>query len=787
MKKFFYALILLAFLFTSSVENVYAQTTSKKIPQSNEEVTVRDGIHPVKNSQLVIQSKEKSQKVTLISTNSKGELSTKITDGDYSVKAVNKGNQWYSTNESFTVKQGKVKSSEKQVIQVSDKKEAKVAGPKSELNIEGKLVEGEKGLKGNLVVSKYTSEYDEEVMLIPTKGNGEFSTSLEDGNYLLFGVEFEDGFYRQELYFSVVDGILYINEEMQKSLMISLPALSYKGKVTDGSKPVSEVGIDLERVINEEDYNFEFVEHVRTNKKGEFSLRELQDGQYMVSVYHETYYAWKKVMFEVENGATYIDGEKANLLNILVPTITLKGQLVEGKTPITNAWIGIEGYDDNGEQTGFFDMGVDKKGNFGYRLADGQYVIREVYENNRQSMVNVAFEIQNGKMVQDGVTKDSLTINLPPVTLKGQLEDQGEVLQGHIYVEKTTEEGIVEWYNASTDESGMYSLRLTDGNYKVTGAYLYEMNQEVSLATEFQIQNGKLFVDGDQKELLTLQLPPVSLNGVVLDGENLVTGGSVTYSTADETSYYWSGISEDGKFLGRLVDGEYKIKSVYLYDDTQVELNQEFTIQNGSLYLNGEPQESLVIKLPAVTVIGTLLDNGNPVPGFLSVYSISNEYQTFYYGSANEEGKFQLRLPDGEYVFDNVYLYDDTSFRPETGFTVLNGELFVNEEKLETLQIEVPALNLTGNVYNGDQLLTEGYVNVMGVGAEGSWYSSWINEEGSYKFRLPDGEYELQSIDSPAHGYVYFNKFFSVVDGRVVVDGTEVTSWDLFLGNATAN
>ncbi|MBM6619122.1 MSCRAMM family protein [Bacillus suaedaesalsae] len=787
-KKFIYTLILLAFLFTSSVGNVNAQTPSKKSSQGKEEVMVREGIHPIKNSQLVIQSKEKTQKVRLVSTNAKGQLSSKIPDGDYSVKAVNKGNKWYSAKESFTVKQGKVKSSENQVIQLSNKKEAKAAGQKSDSNFQGKLTEGNKGLKGKVILSRYTSEYEEEVFTVSSKNNGEFTAVLPDGDYLLFGIELENGFYNHELYFSVLNGIVTIDGVEQKSLQISLPEKAYSGKVTDGTRSVSDAVISLEQVINEEEYHFEFVEYVLTNKKGEYSLRELSDGKYMVSVSHPTYYEWKKIIFEVKNGETYIDGKKVNFLNIQIPNVTLKGKLVEGKTPITNAWIGVEGYDEKGEHTGYFDMSVDKKGNFEYRLSDGQYFIREVYENNRQSIVNVAFEILNGKIVQDGITKDSITINLPPVTLQGQLVDQGVTLQGHINIEKyNEEEGYFDWYYASTDENGQYSLRLPDGSYKVTGAYLYDMNQEVGLSTQFQIENGKLYVDGELKNMLILQLPPVSLNGVVLDGENPVTGGTVTYSTADETSYYWSEISEDGKFLGRLVDGEYKIKSVYLYDNTQVELNQEFTIQNGSLYVYGEPHESLLIKLPAVTVIGTLLDNGNPVPGFLSVYSISDEYQTFYYGSANEEGKFQLRLPDGEYVFDNVYLYDDTSFRPNTRFTVLNGELFVNEEKLETLQVEVPALNLTGSVYDGHQLLTEGYVNVVGVGVEGSWYSSWINEEGTYKFRLSDGEYELQTIDSPAHGYVYFNKFFSVVDGRVVVDGTEVTSWDLFLGDATAN
>ena len=59
------------------------------------------------------------------------------------------------------------------------------------------------------------------------------------------------------------------------------------------------------------------------------------------------------------------------------------------------------------------------------------------------------------------------------------------------------------------------------------------------------------------------------------------------------------------------------------------------------------------------------------------------------YAFTNEEGKFQLRLPDGSYQVYVVYLNDGTSFSSGLEFSVRNGQLFVNDEPDEELKVEV--------------------------------------------------------------------------------------------------
>jgi hypothetical protein len=220
------------------------------------------------------------------------------------------------------------------------------------------------------------------------------------------------------MYFKVENGEVYIGDQKQSTITINLPEKAYNGSITSIESSLADASVILEKIISEEDYNYEFIEYVVTNKKGQFSLRKLADGTYSISVYHPTYYSWQVLKFEVVNGKLYIDGSEITTLEIKVPEITLKGQLLEGKNAITEAYIDIEGYTNEGEFIGYFNTNVDSKGNFEYRLSDGLYKVTSIYEQNRQTSVNLSFEIKDGKLIQDGVEKAELAINLPPVTFQ---------------------------------------------------------------------------------------------------------------------------------------------------------------------------------------------------------------------------------------------------------------------------------------------------------------------------------------------------------------------------------
>lgn len=744
---------------------------------------VREGINGSKNARLLIQSKDKNSNWKYVMTDANGNFQTKLPDGNYDIKAIQTDDQtWFNTDAMFTVEDGTLTSNNKE-IQISNKKKVSSPQTKSVLNVQGQLSDGETGLKGELLIFNMESEY-EEFYTVSSKGNGTFSASLPDGNYLLFGVSIEKGYYQYYLPFTVEGKDTYIYDEIMPSLDIQLPKSTYKGSVKDSTKSISQASIILEKVLDEQHYDYEFIEYVVTDNKGNFHLRELSDGVYTISIYHQTYSAWEFLKFEVVNGKIVIEGSAVASLEIRVPDLSLKGSLLDGKKPVTNAYVTFVEYDGE-EYTEWYGSPVDKKGQFEYRLNDGFYQVISVDEETRNNYLSMPFEIRNGKLIQDGGGKPSLDITLPPVTFTGKLVENGNLLDGYVYVERKLEEDdyYYEYFYASTDSKGIFSLRLTDGFYSINGGYIYEENGEFGVHVPFEIRDGKLYVDGKEQSMYELNVPPMSLHGVVLDGDVPVNYGDIVIATKDHSQHYWKWLEADGTFSMRLTDGDYLVNSVYLYDDTSAQLNILFTIQDGKLYQNNSLQEKLVINVPPITLTGLLLDEGEPVSGGVEIMSIGDADEVEFYWGWAEDGAFKLRLPDGDYQAVFVYMSDGTTDTPAIKFSIVNGKLYMDGEKADQLEITVAPVTLTGTVFSGDQIIKDGYVAVLSVndlGEQMNWYDSWIYENGTYKFRLPDGDYQLYYVDTFGD-IIYFNKSFTILGGQLLVDGEPMNVLDIQL------
>lgn len=868
-KKLVY-LLLMVFVLGTAIGNVHAA------PKKEESTAVKGSIKDQErllNNGLVVLQKQGKVNPIFTETDSSGNFKADLTDGTYTVKAMKaKNGDWYSTHTNFVVKEGKIKGLDGGHIQLSEKKKEKKAKSES-ANLTGVLKEGNKGLKADLVISKF-DENEEGIYRVTSKGNGSFSASLSDGEYILYGIEVDGGHYRYELLFSVVDGKVLVDGEPQSKLSIAIPVNAYTGKIQDSASSLSGAGVLLEKHLSEEEYDTQFVQYAIANKKGEFSLRELTDGSYSISVDHPTYYEHFAVRFEVVNGTIYVDGQETSVFEITVPDVNVTGKLTEGNMPIVNAYVSFEGEAADGEYVGFGTQ-VDSKGNFQYRLKDGHYTVTAIEEQNRSTMVNIPFEIRDGKLVQNGVETSLLTIDLPPVTFNGKWMDEGIALQGAVYVESLSEEDNYAWYNATTDENGVYSLRLKDGSYQVTGGHLFDENEELALSVPFEIIDGKLVVAGEVKSILELMVPPVSLNGLVKDGDQPVANGWISIVSEDQGIYLWKSLNsdgtfsmrladgnykvmnvdledgtsapidlafsiqdgktylngelqdtlevsvppvtlsgtltesgnpimgnvlimemnnaenpiqswawanEEGQFHSRLPDGDYKVDLVELYDDTAFNPGTEFSIVDGQLYVNGQQEGKLDIEVPPVTMAGTLLESGNPISGSLNIMEMNDAENPLQFWGWAEEGSFQLRMPDGDYKIYDVYLHDGTAFSPEIEFSIISGQLYVNGEFTEELKIDIPPVTVSGYVFNGEATVAEGYVAIHSL--DGNWtagYPSWIRD-GFYQMRLPDGEYEIAMVEDHQNGgSYYFDKKFTITDGKLYVDGQEASSLDINL------
>ncbi|MFC7372568.1 carboxypeptidase-like regulatory domain-containing protein [Fictibacillus iocasae] len=777
-KKFYLVLLMVIIMSSFTIGNVNAAQTKN---ESNEAVQgmIKENGTPIKNS-LVLIGEVGKKNWNHVVTDANGSFKAKLSDGDYVIKSVKEKNKsWYSANEKFTVNDSKIKGLKKGEINLSETKQLKKS-LKQDINLKGVLKEGNKGLKADLVISKY-GENEEGTYTVASKGNGSFSASLSDGNYMIVGIEVDGGFYRYEKRFTVADGKVLVDGEPKNNLSINIPVNKHAGIVKDSASSLSEATIVLEKRLLNEEYETELIETVVTNKKGEFSLRELADGEYEISVYHETYVAWKKENFKVVEGTVYVNGFDASVIEIVVPDINLKGTLQDDIQPITDANVNFEGETAEGEYVGF-GTPVDSEGNFQYRLQDGKYKVVSIDEKSRSTLVNSPFEIRDGKLIQNGESS-ALNIHLPSVTFNGKLlEESGNALQGGVYVERVSEEGSTESYHAYTDETGIYSLRLKDGTYRVTGGHLNGEGEDLAFSTMFEIINGKLFVDGQEQSLLELKLPAVSVQGLVQDGDTPASNGYISVSSEDGTFYTWESLNPDGTFKMRLADGSYRINDIQLEDGTNASINQSFSIQDGKTYVNGQLQEVLKITVPPITLTGTITDSGNPISGDIYIMEMNDADSPLEArASANEEGKFHLRLPDGEYKVYTVYLHDGTTFSSGKEFSIVSGQLYENGELSQQLNIAVDPVTVTGTVKNGEEPVAEGSLYINSI--DGNWIAGnpSLIQNGFYQKRLPDGEYLISMVEDYQQGIFNFDKKFSIIEGKMIVDGQEVNSLDINL------
>lgn len=771
--------MLISFMFIITISAVIGIVSSAQTKDSGMgfvEGSIKEDEKTLKNSQVMISEKGKLHPIYIM-TDANGSFKSKLSDGTYTVKAIkDRNNNWYSTSDTFIVKKGKIIGKGNQIA-ISAKNKEKKASKKSS-NFKGKLKEGNKGLKADLILSRY-SEDEEEIIRITSEDNGKFSAKLDDGNYFLFEVEVDGGFYRHELGFTVKDGIIFIDGKPHKrQLSITLPVHTYSGIVTDSTTGISGANIVLEKRISNDEYNTDFIQNVITDQTGSFSLRALTDGIYTLSVYHDTYYSWKHLSFEVIDGKIYRDGEETSSLQIMIPDMNVKGKVLEGTQPIPDTHVSI--VRSGSDEYIWYNVRTDAEGHFQYRLEDGMYTIQGIDEPNGQTEMNIPFEIRDGKVLQNEEETSLLTIELPPVSLNGKLVESGNPLQGSIFIEKITDEFNQEGFNASTDENGTFSLRLKDGSYRVSSGYLYGDGEQISFNTTFEILNGQLVMDGQEQTLIELEVPSVSLHGLVKDGDRTVTNGMVSVTSQDQSVDIWKSINSDGSFAMRLTDGDYYVKSIQIEDGTTTELFQPFSIVDGKLSKDDQLLEVLEISAPPVTLTGTLTEEGTPVIGNFYIMEINDaETPLQYWGNTDDEGKFQFRMLDGDYKVYNVGFPDGSNFSPGTVFSIQSGQLYVNDELTDQLNIDVPPLNLSGHVVNGEESVDQGqlYISML-TGYNGAYVDIY---NGFYQTRLRDGEYEILYVYDYQNGYFEMKKNFVISNGKPFVDDQAVSTLDINL------
>jgi minor extracellular serine protease Vpr len=325
------------------------------------------------------------------------------------------------------------------------------------------------------------------------------------------------------------------------------------------------------------------------------------------------------------------------------------------------------------------------------------------------------------------------------------------------------------WYDLTTDGEGKFNHELPDGEYKLEGVWVaptwYLLNKT------FTITDG--LVDGKTAftiDVLDYQIPvdttKWNVYGNLVNGSNSLTDIPFSIEKLDDNSWYSARTDSTGKFAYNLSDGTYRIHGIWLEQKGKwFELNQEFTVKDGNL----EGLDTLLIDIQTAAnldnVTGTLTKGTKTLANVMFSLRTAEGEVTWYDIKTDANGNFGVKLPDGAYIIEGVWIGS------EYRWYVLHQEVTVSGSAVVTIDVTQGPAETQPNVTG---LLTHDGVAVPHIifsveSSTGEWYNTVTDEIGSFDFKLPDGSYTLHGIWLESNMTWYpMTLQFTVVDGKLV-------------------
>jgi Leucine-rich repeat (LRR) protein len=756
-------------------------------------------------------------------TDEQGRFNLRLPDGAYSSVYIYDLNKWEIIHTPFEIKGGKL------YVNGVTKEQLTVTLPN--FSLVGRVTDELGTAMANAEVLVNNSKMS---MHLKTDATGAFRYRLEDGTYTIRNITIGHEAAPQNLTFSIIQGKMYVNANQTEQINLQLLPVTVKGKLVDENGiPLTDTAINFTKG----DQYF----HVRTDSLGQFNLR-VEDGSYKIGSLLNINL---NMSFEVIAGKLYVNGKSADLLEVNLPSNSLKGIVLDDLgLPVGNVSVLIR----SGNQS--HAMVSKEDGTFSYRLPDGYYTLYYISYSGSSTTYNTPLEIRDGKLYISGEYKERLEITIPSMTVKGTLvNENGERIANSRVQISDQQTGIR--YTEYTDSEGKFNFRLKDGKYRVES--MVDTIGEVGLSIPFEVVNKKLVVNGKEAAQLAVQLLPVNFFGSLSyhDGTPVVSG---TISLWDYKNFMWHylKINSDGSFAGRFMDGDY---AVYRHDG--ILLNDMFSIQNGKIVQNGQSMDKLHLNLKELTTIqanitenGQLITNGNihlSSPGGLvsigynvnpngsanitmqeGIYTISSVSKNGFYTplakplqvevkagklfingfeqkilnvelnpqkpavptgltvEAKEKNRLHLRWAQQE----NTYFYKvyrattSSGVYQEIGISSSNEFVDGNLEASKKYWYKISAVNaegetektaavsgltldavmsMQGTLVHGGEPLANLTFSMYSV-KENKWYDFTTNHEGQFNYQLPDGEYYLAGIWAAPIWYP-LERTFTLVDG----------------------
>ena len=514
-------------------------------------------------------------------------------------------------------------------------------------------------------------------------------------------------------------------------------------------------------------YNESTKETVYTNitSDGLFS-EELPDGEYTIKyIYSDEFdYVYDVKVntdydrFTINNGILLINGTEAEMLNLSVPPVSLKIQILNNGVPVQgNVFVNSDHHSHkwNAAKT-------NGNGELILRVPNGQYTIDSfdylgnTYPINRNVTANtdipetVVIDLENRENTH---------------WYSGIVQDQnGPINFGKLFIEDSNGINVV---NIVVDANGKFTFNLPDGNY-----FIKSISDNIPLQINFSIQDGLLYQNETVTDQLIVTLPPVTVQGMIVDENGVAIGpgkiGIINVNDHEIYNHYFD-IDENGAFSLRLADGDYKVTAINQdkADYRFIPMQVAFSVQEGDLFVNGEAQETLNLTLPLPNFKGQLLQLGLPLgSSFIYLFSemVPNHYHSFAV-ITDWNGFFSRRLGDGNYFITGIDTLNQ--YVPNyMEFVINNG---IPSIDFSTFEIGGVRGNVQGLVQTENGLVIEGGgILYLEESDSGEWFAADVTSTGEFGLELPDGDYEVFNFLSKTTGFIDLHIEFSVRNGVLV-------------------
>jgi hypothetical protein len=401
-------------------------------------------------------------------------------------------------------------------------------------------------------------------------------------------------------------------------------------------------------------------------------------------------------------------------------------------------------------------------GKFYINLPNGTYTLDKVYINGTENILNRTFTVENGDLVG--------TLEIRPVAnnFSGSLyknSSKEEKLQnGYITLQQNHSNNQTPIHATLKVLNGDFAAYLPDGEYKVIDvmneAWEWEAFEELS----FEMRDGNLFIQNEQKESLDVFLAEVNFSGnlfqdpagqlpVEYRGFSVMEDKEHTENSAPE--HYWIRTGANGEFKQFLPAGNYVIDGIST-SKSWMQTKIKFSINNDNkIVVNGEVLENgWQVKPPAPNMTGKLFDeNGNPIAhgGFsLRENKDWSENPEYVWVSVDQNGNYSYNLPinDVGYVVEGIW--DGEQFLNLDNYSNANFLFKIEDETSPIVRnITIPAKTVVGQIIGEqDQGVIYQGISIKKKIDEYTYEYYWLSsdEEGNFAGVIPAGEYEVDGV-----------------------------------------